>query len=66
MRFGDRGHESLASGHFADDPFRFDRKTCKSDIDLARVQGLDLSLRREVLEEDLGGGTLSGIKTRDD
>ena len=53
MRLGDRGHEPLASGHFADDAFGLDRKAHESDVDPAPAEGLDLSLRREVLKEDL-------------
>ena len=52
MLFGDRGDESLASGDFADDPLRLDRKADESDVDPASVKSPDLGLRREVLKED--------------
>lgn len=52
MLLGDRGDESLACGHFADDTGRLDRKADESDVDPAPLKCSDLSLGREVLKED--------------
>ena len=54
MLVGDRGHEPLASGDFADQPLRLDRKAHEADVDPASAESLDLRLRCEVLKEDFG------------
>jgi hypothetical protein len=60
MFFRESDHQPRAPGRLAHQAFRIHGERDEAKIDAAFVKGLDLRLRREILEEDSDGGDALG------